>query len=99
MFARGFKSNWIKDDDLQPASAITTTFFNNQETGHSARQLGFSTDFDAVLYTLAAAAAKVQLHLRVNQHQTPHVTILSMNPDLRPHPGQSFSRKFCTTLT
>jgi len=66
--------------NLQPASAIAASF-NNRETGHSARQLGFSTtDFDADLCALATATAQA-------------IT------NLRPHPGQSSSRKFCTTMT
>ncbi len=73
--------------------------------GQSTRQLGFSaTDFDADLCALASAASQAQLHLNLNQ--VTNVTILATNPaaiqaitNLRPHPGQSFSRDFCSTLT
>ncbi len=105
VFARGSKSNWNREDDLQPATGITCSFSNNQATSHAVRQLGFSTtDFDTDLCALALVASQAQLYL--NQNQVPNITILSTNPaviqattNLRPHLGQSFSREFCTMLT
>jgi hypothetical protein len=66
---------------------------------------GFSaTDFDANLCALASAANRAQLHL--SQHHVLNSTIFSTNPaaiqaitNLCPHPGQPFSREFCTTPT
>jgi hypothetical protein len=68
-------------------------------------QLGFSaTDFDTDLCALTSAASQAQLHL--NQNRVTHITIFATNPaaikaitNLCPHPGQSFSRDFCTMLT
>jgi len=60
VFARGSKSNWNREDGLQPATGITCSFSNNnQATSHAVRQLGFSTtDFDTDLCAFALAASQ-----------------------------------------
>jgi hypothetical protein len=78
VFARGSKSNWNREDDLQPATGITCSFSNNQDTGRAVRQLGFSiTDCDADLCALPLAASQAQLYL--NQNQVANITVLSTN--------------------
>jgi hypothetical protein len=74
IFVRGSKSNWNREDDLQPAMGIAALFSNNQEVSHAVRHLGATaTDFDADLAALVTAFNQAQLSL--NQHAFPQVTI------------------------
>ena len=105
VFARGSKSNWHREDDLQPAIGVASLWVNDQEVASATRHIGVTaTVFDADLAALASAILQAQLYL--NTHPGTQVTIFSTNPaaiqaitNLRPHQGQPFSRDFCSTLT
>ena len=105
VFSRGSKSNWNRNDNLQPAAGISVLFTAGQEIGYHCRTLGTTaTDFDADLCALATAAMQVQQHVAL--HPNHQVTIYSTNPaaiqaitNLRPHAGQSFALEFSALLT
>ena len=105
VFARRSKSNWHREDDLQPAIRAASLWVNDQDVASATRHIGVTaTAFDADLAALASAILQAQLYL--NTHPSTHVTIFSTNPaaiqaitNLRPHQGQSFSCDFYSTLT
>ena len=105
IFSRGSKSNWHREDNLQPAAGIAVLFKDGQECGQSTRTLGnTATDFDADLCALTIAAALAKNFLTL--HPSHHVTIYSTNPaaiqaitNLRPPAGQFFALEFRSSLT
>jgi hypothetical protein len=79
VFARGLKSNWNGNDDLQPATGIAVLFTSSLEASHAARCLGVTTtEFDADLCALVTPIAHIQYHL--NLHPAHHVTLCSIPP-------------------